>query len=139
MKISNFHKIMVLLLMLMVSGVGCAQTEIDGIWYNLDYTYGGEEPEAEVTSGDGRYYSGDIVIPSTVTYGGKEYKVTCIQGCAFSDCDNLNSVVISDNVKRIGQSAFSGCSNLSSVIISEAVTNIDYYTFQGCSNPKIRR
>ena len=46
MKISNFHKIMVLLLMLMVSGVGCAQTEIDGIWYSLN----SETKEAEVYS-----------------------------------------------------------------------------------------
>lgn len=78
MKISNFHKIMVLLLMLMVSGVGCAQTEIDGIWYSLN----SETKEAEVYSNGQQinYQFKEIVIPETVEYRGVQYTVAFIGG-----------------------------------------------------------
>lgn len=63
MKISNFHKIMVLLLMLIVSVVGFAQTEIDGHYYNLN----NETKEAEFASVGSAYDHSTctVIIPST--------------------------------------------------------------------------
>lgn len=78
--------------------------EIDGIWYKL-VTKGNV---AEVTSSSNKY-CGAIVIPASVTYGDVTYSVTTIGDWAFSDCSDLTSVTISNNITKIGSCAFSGC------------------------------
>jgi len=85
--------------------------------------------------GEGYYseYSGDIVIPESVTYNGKTYKVTGIGDNAFEGCGALTSVTLPNTITGIGNSAFLGCSSLTSVNLPNAVTRIGYYAFQGCS------
>ena len=100
-------------------------------------------------------YSGEIVIPETVTYGGKTYSVTSIgaafDGCsgltsvtipnsvteigsaAFYNCSSLTSVTIPNSVASIGSNAFSYCRSLTSVTIGNSVTSIGEYAFYGCS------
>jgi len=46
----------------------------------------------------------------------------------------IQSVVIEEGVKSIGQYAFHKCSNLQSVIIGNSVATIDWYAFYSCSN-----
>ena len=58
-------------------------------------------------------YSGNIVIPETVVYNGKTYKVTSIDNHAFGSCDALTSITIPNSVTSIGDWAFSSCVNLS--------------------------
>lgn len=77
-------------------------------------------------------YSGDIVIPSTVSYDGNEYSVTSIGENAFSDCSEMTSITIPNSVTTIGASAFSG-SGLTSIVIPNSVTLIDFFTFSNCS------
>ncbi|MBL1488787.1 hypothetical protein ELC62_30545, partial [Klebsiella pneumoniae] len=55
------------------------------------------------------FYSGDVVIPETVTYGGVTYKVTGIKSSAFNACENLTSVTIPNTVTEIADNAFSYC------------------------------
>ena len=43
-----------------------------------------------------------LVIPSTYSYKGKNYKITKIGKYAFTDCKSLKSVVIPDSVDYIG-------------------------------------
>ena len=50
-------------------------------------------------------YSGDIVIPETVTVGDDTYDVTAIDDFAFRSC-TLNSIDIPESVTRIGSNAF---------------------------------
>ena len=69
-------------------------------------------------------YTGEVVIPSTVTYEGVEYSVTSILSYAFYNCSGLTSVTIPEGVTRIGDRAFSYCSGLTSVTIPENVTSI---------------
>ena len=45
----------------------------------------------------------------------------------------LKTLVIPDEVKRIGDSAFRGCSSLTSVTIPDSVTSIDEWAFSYCS------
>ena len=71
--------------------------QIDGLWYNLDDT----APVATVVSWQNESYSGDIVIPATINYGGTDYTVTGISENAFNGCDNVTSVVISDGIVAI--------------------------------------
>ena len=56
--------------------------------------------------------SGELIIPTTVTYEGTTYDVISIGSSAFSGCTNLVSVTIPDSVTHIGVNAFEGCTGL---------------------------
>ena len=106
-----------------------AQTEINGIYYNLNST----DKVAEVTYSSETKYTGSIVIPETIAYGGVTYSVTSIGEGAFQYC-SLTSVEIPNSVTSIGWYAFRGCSSLTSVTIPNSVTSIGGYAFRGCSS-----
>ena len=101
---------------------------VDGITYRLND--GGTATVIAKTSGK---YSGDIIIPSNVTYGQETYTVTGIGEKAFYRCTGLKSITIPDSVESIGASAFEGCSSLTSITIPSGVTSIANSTFHGCS------
>ena len=77
-------------------------------------------------------YSGDIVIPNSVSYKNIEYSVTSIGYDAFSGCSGLTSVTIPNSVTSIGDYAFSGCIGLTSVTIPNSVTSIGGSAFSCC-------
>ena len=79
-------------------------------------------------------YSGNIVIPESVTYGSHTYPVTGINDYAFSGCSSLLSVTIPQSVTSIGDYAFSGCSSLTSVTIPQGVTSIGSRAIENCSS-----
>ncbi len=67
-----------------------------------------------------------IVMPDTVTYIGE---------CAFGDYDSgvsLEEIVLSKNLKTIGQSAFRNCYDLKSIDIPKSVTEIEDRAFLYC-------
>ena len=74
--------------------------------------------------------SGDIIIPSTVTYGGNTYTVTKIGNKAFSDT-NISSVSLPNTITEIGNYAFLS-KTLQSVDLGQGVTRIGSYAFQSC-------
>jgi hypothetical protein len=78
-------------------------------------------------------YTGNVVIPESVTYDGVTYSVTSIGEMAFSDCSGLTSLTIPNCVTSIGRSAFYGCSGLTSIIIGNSVTSIGNSAFYDCS------
>ena len=120
--------ILLTLLMCMVANVTLAyDAEIDGIYYDFSGT------EATVTFGDNKY-TGDIVIPETVTYDETVYSVVAIGGDAFWNCySRLTSITIPSSVTSIGSGAFGYCIGLTSITIPNSVTTIGYGSFQGCS------
>ncbi|MBR1467751.1 MAG: leucine-rich repeat domain-containing protein [Bacteroidaceae bacterium] len=75
---------------------------VDGIYYDMN------SDGTSVTVTYNTSYSGSVVIPSTVTYGGKTYSVTSIGSYAFEDCTGLTSITIPNSVTSIGSSAFDG-------------------------------
>ena len=103
--------------------------KIDGIYYNLI----SEGKTAEVTSGEEKY-SGEVVIPSSITVEGKEYLVKSIGDGAFNSSDWLTSVTIPNSVTSIGAFAFCKCSDLRSITIGNSVTSIGCYAFTECKN-----
>ena len=99
-------------------------TVVDGIGYVFSGT------TATVSSGN---YSGDIVIPESITYNNSKYSVTSIGDGAFRYCSSLTSVTIPNSVTSIGNFAFNECSGLTSVTIPNSVISIGNYAFNECS------
>lgn len=106
--------------------------ESDGIYYGIDTE---DNSFAYVIYKDLNYnsYSGDVVIPSTVTYNGTEYVVAEIGNYAFKNCSGLTSIVIPNSITAIREDAFFGCSSLTSIFIPESVRIIQSGCFAGCS------
>ena len=100
---------------------------LDGIYYDL------VDGHAVVTNnGQTNCYSGDVVIPETLTSEGTTYPVTAIGNYAFKDCVGLIHVTIPDGITTIGYCAFWECMGLVSVTIPESVASIGDYAFASC-------
>lgn len=134
------------------------QVIIDNIVYGL----GADDHTAILIKGTNR--SGDLVIPSKITYSNQVFVVNEIDGAAFLVPSNrgeckITSVVIPPSVKKIGNGAFyqceylrrveiqsndyemgndifARCSSLESVILSEGVKIIRDGTFDTCDRLK---
>ena len=121
------RKQLILTLLALFASVNAFADYIDGIYYSFS---GGE---ATVTSNSSNSYSGDVVIPETVTdKNDNTYTVTSIGYQAFYNCSGLTSVSIPNTVKTIGESAFQNCTGLTSIDIPDGVTTISKYAFYGC-------
>ena len=77
--------------------------EIDGINY---YFSGDEATVISWPLDGGKTYSGDLIIPESVTYMGVEYRVTVIGSGAFDGCSELTAVTIPNSVTTIEYVAF---------------------------------
>ena len=79
--------------------------------------------------------TGNITLPSTVSYNGVNYTVTAIGNRAFRECDGLTgSLTIPNSVTSIGESAFRSCTGFTgSLTIPNSVTLIDSWAFYYCN------
>ena len=80
--------------------------------------------------------SGKLVIPATVRYADRTYKVTSVYYDAFRKNKKITSVVIGSNVKRICGSAFRDCKNLKKVTLGVNLAKIGKNAFYNCSKLK---
>ena len=119
------------LLLSLPTVVGAYDFMADGIYYNV------VDDHAMVTNnGQTGCYSGDIVIPETITHDGTIYQVTAIGDSAFKNCTALTSIAPPNSIATIGISAFENCTGLTSITIPEAVTLIYSPAFDGCTGVK---
>lgn len=102
--------------------------EIDGIYYII-------ENSATVTKNPNKY-SGDIVIPESVSYEGNNYLVGRIDYDAFMDCSGLTSIKLPEGLLYIEASAFSGCSKLSNIELPNSILYIGNNAFYDCRSLK---
>jgi hypothetical protein len=101
--------------------------EIDSIYYHIIP----KARQAEVTSNP-VYYTGDIVIPDSITFEDEQYAVTAIGNSAFLVCRDLKSVVLPSGLKTIGEHAFALCDSLKMLVLPEGVSRIGEYAFDSC-------
>ena len=104
--------------------------EIDGIFYK----FSGSRAIVTYNVYGSASYSGDIVIPSMVTYNNREYVVNEIGDHAFLNCVDMTSVEIPECVTEIGEYAFRLCSSLTSVNIPENVQALNKWCFAECTS-----
>ena len=105
---------------------------IDGIYY----TYDSKNQSAIVSIGDTKY-TGNIIIPESITYNTKKMKVRSIGDKAFYGCDQLTSVKILSKNIYIGKYAFYNCTNLTSVYGNNYVERVGEYAFSDCKKLKL--
>ena len=128
-----------LLIALCVLGTAAAAQEVvvDGIKYSLD----ADNHTAKVILKDMPYqqlpapnqYTGDIVIPPTITDNSIEYTVTTIGNWAFYTCYGLTSIELPNTIKTIEPQAFYQCTGLTSITLPEGLESINDWAFQYCS------
>ena len=95
--------------------------EVDGIYYKIVdkdsrlamVTYKGKDWNAY-----DHEYRDTILIPNTVTYRNKVYRITEIGDYAFRGCSEMTSIAIPETVWHIGLGAFSGCEGLKEIHIN---------------------
>lgn len=104
-------------------------------------------------------YSGDIVIPETVTYADKTYTVCSMEDEIFnvSDISSLNieahitvlpsyacrfcrelvTVKLPPTLEGIGEQAFINCTNLSEINLPDGLKSIEFSAFSSCKTLKV--
>ena len=107
---------------------------VDGICYNITSE---EERTVEVTCNEDekyaikrKFYKDVVFVPEKVNYGGKEYTVTAIGERAFTDHEELLSVVMPNTILLIKNCAFASCPQLKSITVPASVMEIEPGAFQ---------
>lgn len=106
----------------------------DGIYYSITEYDDGSAVAAVANNGSFNTYSGDVVIPSTVNYYGKDCDVVSIGYQAFKNSTGLTSVTLPETVVYLSNEAFAGCTSLTSITIPNSASTIYNYVFTGCTN-----
>lgn len=134
MKTNRIKTLLTAVLLSLCASVSAYDFTVDGLYYNIvsledltcEITYGDKVDEYHGT------YSGDIVIPETVTYNNKTLTVVKIGENAFYYCSELSSVIIPQTVTYIGSQAFMRCIAITGITIPNSVTFIGYQAFGNC-------
>ena len=71
----------------------------------------------------------DIILPSIINVGEKEFQVVEIEAKSFKDNDILKSITIPNTIRTIGAEAFMNCVNLEHVELPDSLTSIESHTF----------
>ena len=101
-----------------------------------------DENNENYTAENGVLYSKDklalVKYPNGKTEKNFEIpsNINVIEWNAFYNCKNLNSITLSDTIKKIQDSAFEGCSGLTVINIPDSVESIGNYIFENCTNLK---
>ncbi len=136
-----------------------AETEYKGTKYN-DYlyyekvAYGPEGDSYYIRISDCEKTAKEVVVPiaiegiivsaigreafsdTDVEFIGISDSVTSIDGSAFSHCESLKEIRLSQNARYIPSNAFYGCTSLENITIPNSVESIDFAAFWECTSLK---
>ena len=102
---------------------------INGINYRLN---GWTKTAKVIKKSEG--YKGDIIIPKTVVFNERTYRVTSIGKGAFSGCFSLTAITIPNSITSIEKKAFLFCDSLKSITIPASVKRIGWHAFDYCDS-----
>ncbi len=108
--------------------------ESNGLYYNVE----SGTNNVAVTFKDTKYnsYSGDVVVPSTVTNNGTTYTVTVLGKYSFRNCAGLTSCTLPETLKEIQMGSFSKCNALTKLVLPNSVETIGNLAIQ--DNPNLK-
>lgn len=106
--------------------------EVDGIFYNItngeartvEVSFKGNHPDEF----EDEYMGGEIVIPQTVVYKGRTFRVTAFAGQAFKN-PYISKVTIPEGIEVIADSAFISCNQNGVITIPKSVRKIGVSAF----------
>lgn len=117
--------------------VSAQDFQVDGIYYTIltDATVEVAPQNSTSRSKAARTYSGDVAVPSEVTYDDQTYTVTGVGKFAFcgystSSPSTVTSVSLPETVTYLGEQSFIYCTSLTSIDIPSAVTSIGVQCFR---------
>lgn len=110
--------------------VANAQFDYEGITYKVS---GATVIVQKASSAIGTY-SGDLVIPETVPYNGKDYTVASASATAFKGNEAITSVQLPNSFTKLIKGQFSKCTNLKKVNIPTGITAFPGNVFEYCSS-----
>ena len=77
--------------------------------------------------------TGTVVVPSTVEIDGLEYNVRAVGDHAFSGCNMIQRITLSEGIKQIENKAFENCTSLQTLDIPQSLGSCQYDAFDGCN------
>ena len=140
----NFTHKIVLITVALLCGlpVSAYDFEVDGYRYNItsveDLTVevaGTPIGRIETNKVLGIKTTEEIIIPSSVQYSSKTFRVTRIGNSALENAD-VKSVIVPEGIIAIGQQAFFLCYNLESITLPSTLASIEGVAFGSCPNLK---
>lgn len=105
--------------------------EIDGIQYLITNTAYGKE-SVDIVGVNKETLPKDIVLNEYVKYLDIDFRVDKLIKETFSDCTNIESVIINIPLEETGESLFYNCTNLKSVKFHPNLKKINEYCFCRC-------
>ena len=73
-----------------------------------------------------------VIVPQTVTYNDKTYRVVALADKSFSGKNWPVTVTLPESITRIGNEAFLDCYNLETIFLPNSITEIGTSAFSGC-------
>lgn len=113
-----------ILLLMAVLGVRAVEFAVDGVNYKVTSSntvsvlpYGSSGSSGGGITGLNNGYTGDVVIPETVTNNGVAYTVTAAEEETFSYSSKLTSVSLPATVTELGEVPFEACGKLAAITV----------------------
>ena len=71
----------------------------------------------------------NVTLPATISVEGITFPIVRVNGYAFSDCESLESLTLSENIIEIGERSIFGCRNLKTVKLNKGLKKIGREAF----------
>lgn len=120
--------------MLLSFSAAAEKIELDGIYYNLgngtaEVTYRGDEEDGWMYFNYDELYTGNVVIPESITYNGTTYQVNAIGNDAFAGSKIMTSLHLPSTIKTMGSGIFSLCNGLAQITVDD--DNTEFFSYDG--------